>query len=31
MCILPFFGTKAFRAEHWRLSVIEWLGQKPRV
>jgi len=22
MCIAPIFGTKAFRAEHLRLSVI---------
>jgi hypothetical protein len=21
MCVLPFLGTKAFKAEHWRLSL----------
>ena len=22
MCVLPFLGTKAFKAEHWRLSLL---------
>ena len=22
MCVLPFLGTKAFKAEHWRLSLM---------
>ena len=22
MCVLPFLGTKAFKAEHWRLSIL---------
>ena len=22
MCALPFLGTKAFKAEHWRLSLV---------
>jgi hypothetical protein len=22
MCVLPFLGTKAFKAEHWRLSLV---------
>jgi hypothetical protein len=22
MCMLPFLGTKAFKAEHWRLSLM---------
>jgi len=28
MCILPFFGTKAHRPEHWRLSVMGWFAKK---
>jgi glycosyltransferase involved in cell wall biosynthesis len=28
MCIAPIFGTKAFRAEHWRLSVMARFAKK---
>ncbi|HXN87986.1 MAG TPA: glycosyl transferase family 2, partial [Methylocella sp.] len=28
MCIAPIFGTKAFKAEHWRLSVMGWFANK---
>jgi hypothetical protein len=28
MCIAPIFGTKAFKAEHWRLSVMGWFAKK---
>jgi glycosyltransferase involved in cell wall biosynthesis len=28
MCIAPIFGTSAFRAEHWRLSVMARLAKK---
>ncbi|MGH6937048.1 MAG: glycosyltransferase, partial [Methylocella sp.] len=24
MCIAPIFGTKAFKAEHWRLTMMSW-------
>jgi glycosyltransferase involved in cell wall biosynthesis len=27
MCIAPFLGTKAFRLEHFRLSIMAWLAQ----
>jgi glycosyltransferase involved in cell wall biosynthesis len=28
MCIAPIFGTKAFKAEFWRLSVMAWFAKK---
>jgi Glycosyl transferase family 2 len=28
MCIAPIFGTKAFKAEHWRLSIMGWFANK---
>ena len=28
MCIAPIFGTKAFKAEHWRLSVMARFANK---
>jgi glycosyltransferase involved in cell wall biosynthesis len=28
MCIAPIFGTKAFKAEHWRLSVMARFAKK---
>jgi Glycosyl transferase family 2 len=28
MCIAPFLGTKAFRLEHLRLSVMAWLARQ---
>ena len=28
MCIAPIFGTRAFNAEHLRLSVLEWFAEK---
>jgi hypothetical protein len=28
MCIAPIFGTKAFKAEHWRLSIMAWFAKK---
>jgi glycosyltransferase involved in cell wall biosynthesis len=28
MCIAPIFGTKAFKAEHWRLTIMGWFANK---
>jgi glycosyltransferase involved in cell wall biosynthesis len=28
MCIAPIFGTKAFRAEHKRLSIMDWFARE---
>ncbi|MGH9675471.1 MAG: glycosyltransferase [Candidatus Acidiferrum sp.] len=28
MCIAPIFGTKAFKLEHWRLSLKAWFARK---
>ena len=28
MCVLPFLGTKAFKAEHWRLSLLKWFHKE---
>jgi len=31
MCVLPFLGTKAFKAEHWRLSLLARFDKEIRV
>jgi glycosyltransferase involved in cell wall biosynthesis len=28
MCALPFLGTKAFKAEHWRISLLAWFNKE---
>jgi glycosyltransferase involved in cell wall biosynthesis len=28
MCIAPFFGSRAFRAEHLRISILSWLTKQ---
>jgi|HubBroStandDraft_6_1064221.scaffolds.fasta_scaffold68659_3 glycosyltransferase involved in cell wall biosynthesis len=30
MCVLPFLGTKAFKAEHWRLSLMARFDKETR-
>jgi hypothetical protein len=25
MCVAPFLGTRAFRAEHLRISILQWI------